>query len=448
MSVSTAPPGREPVMAGSFSPIRLMEVELTVPLPAVSNDRVHQRAWVLARLHSEPVGPCFIDLDEVGLTAGQLGALLWADLGGEVTARFAAAGLPVPRALPEEGLRADPAVWPYLRRRSQVLAEAPFISIVVCTRDRADQLAACLAQLRRLEYPRFEVVVVDNAPSTEAARTTAESESGGLALRYVMEPRAGLSWARNAGAAAAAGTIIAFLDDDEEPDRHWLAEIARGFARADDIGCVTGMILPAQMETPAQDWFERSGGHSKGRDFTPAVFAGSGPQNPLYPLPPFGAGGNMAFRRKTLARIGGFDVAMGAGTPTRASEDTLAFTMTLLAGYRIAYQPTAFVRHSHYPDAVGAGRQMYGYGVGLTAYYTALVCRKPSVLPGLLRLIPTVPGYLRGAKSQQVPGPGDPLRWLGRQMRRGMLSGPPAYLRSVRVQRRVAPGPGGSGRQP
>ena len=445
LSVSTALPGGGPVVAGGFSPIRVMEVELTGPLPALGDDGVHRRAWVLARLHSEPIGACVADLGEAGLTACQLSALLWADLGEAVTARFAAAGLPVPGTLPEAGLQADPAAWPYLRDRSHVLAESPFISIVLCTRDRADQLAACLGHLRRLEYPSFEVVVVDNAPTTDAVRTTVESGRGGLELRYVVEPRVGLSWARNAGAAAAAGAIVAFLDDDEVPDRHWLAEIARGFAHADDIGCVTGMILPAQLDTPAQDWFERSGGHSKGRGFTPALFAGSGPQNPLYPLPPFGAGGNMAFRREALARIGGFDVAMGAGTPARASEDTLAFTLTLLVGYRIAYQPAAFVRHHHYPDAERAGRQMYGYGVGLTAYYTALLRHRPSAFPGLVRLLPAVPGYLRGAKTQRVAGPGEPLGRLGRQMRRGMLIGPAAYLRSVRVQSRVASWHGGSG---
>lgn len=424
-------------MPVGFSPIRVMEAELAAPLPAVSFDGVHRRAWVLARLHSEPVGACIVQLGGNGLAPGQLGAQLWAELGEVVTERFAAAGLPAPGALPAEGLRADAATWPYLRGRAQVLAEAPSISIVLCTRDRPDQLAACLGRLRRLEYPGFEVVVVDNAPTTNAVRILAESRKGELDLRYVVEPRGGLSRARNAGAAAAAGDIIAFLDDDEEPDRHWLAEIARGFAQGGDIGCVTGMILPARLDTPAQDWFERSGGHSKGRGFAPALFARSGPQNPLYPLPPFGAGGNMAFRREALARIGGFDVAMGAGTPARASEDTLAFTLVLLAGYRIAYQPTAFVRHCHYPDAEGVARQLYGYGVGVTAYYTALLRHRPSVFPGLLRLVSAVPGYLRGGKPQRAAEPDSALDRLAGRMRRGMLSGPAAYLRSVRVQSRA-----------
>src|SRR5882757_7956317 len=91
-------------------------------------------------------------------------------------------------------------------------------------------------------------------------------------------------------------------------------------------GLPAAMIVPARLDTQVQEWFELYGGHSKGRGFSPAVFSRHGPQSPLFPLPPFGAGGNMAFRREALTRIGGFDVAMGAGTPARASEDTLALT--------------------------------------------------------------------------------------------------------------------------
>jgi GT2 family glycosyltransferase len=403
-------------------------------------DGHHRRVWVLARLHGEPVGSCLLPVDPTGLAPGQLAAMLWPDLCAPVTTRFAAAGLPAPGRLTGAGLTADPAAWPFLRDRREALATAPFISVVVCTRDRADRLEGCLRYLERQEYPWFEIVVVDNAPASDAVRVLLETRPGRVPCRYALERRGGLSWARNAGVAAAAGEIVAFLDDDEEPDGHWLAGLAGGFARGADIGCVTGMIAPARLETPIQEWFEWFGGHSKGRGFTPAVFSRRGPQSPLFPLPPFGAGGNMAFRREALSRIGGFDVAMGAGTPARASEDTLAFTLVLLAGYRIAYEPAALVRHNHYAEPDGLRRQLRGYGTGLTAYYTALLRHRPGVLPELLRLLPAAASYLRGADVAGVAAaPGLPAEFT-RGQRRAMLRGPAAYIRSVRRQARAEAG--------
>ena len=134
------PGGSWPEASDGFCPALMMEVELTRPLPAVSHDGRHRRAWVLARLHGEPVCSCAIGLDEAGLTGRQLGALLWPALRDAVTGRFAEAGLPRPGTLTGEGLTADPARWPFLLRRRVVLAEAPFISVVICTRVRPGRL--------------------------------------------------------------------------------------------------------------------------------------------------------------------------------------------------------------------------------------------------------------------------------------------------------------------
>jgi len=439
MTVPTAARSESPApgVTDTSSPALMMDIELTEPLPAVSHDGQHRAAWVLGRLHGEPVGTCIIGLDEEGLTPGQLGRLLWAELSEPVTKRFAEAGLRQPRALTGSGLAADPEAWPFVLRRREVLAAAPFISVVICTRDRVDQLEACLSHLDRQDYPAFEVVVVDNAPTSDAVRILVEARQARMKYRYVVEPRGGLSWARNAGTAAASGEIIAFLDDDEEPDRHWLAGLAGGFAQGDDIGCVTGMIAPARLDTQVQWWFEMAGGHSMGRGFSSAVFSRHGPQSPLYPLPPFGAGGNMAFRRDALARVGGFDVALGAGTPALAGEDTLALTLVLLAGYRIAYEPAALIRHDHYADMDGLTRQLHGYGVGLTAYYMALLRHRPSVFPALLRLLPTAAGYMRGGGDADAV-PHDLPAELKRRKRRGMLAGPLAYAQSVLRQSRIA----------
>jgi GT2 family glycosyltransferase len=459
-----------PEAGAEFSPAWMMEVELTEPLPTVRCKGQYRRAWVLGRLYTEPVGTCVVPLDEAGLTPDQLGTLLWRALREPVAERFAAAGLAPPSSLTGEGLpaeelraeglpaeepraeepraeelRAGPAAWPFLRRRREVLDTAPFISVVVCTRDRADLLKACLRHLSLQEYPRFEVVVVDNnAPASDAVLALVEDQKSAATYRYVVEPRAGLSWARNAGTAAASAGIIAFLDDDAEPDTQWLTGVAYGFARDDDIGCVTGMTLPARLDTPAQELFEQLGGHGNGRGFAPAVFSRHGPQNPLFPLPAFGVGANMAFRRAALTRIGGFDVALGTGTPARASEDTLALTQVLLAGYRIAYEPAALIRHHHRRDMDSLASQLHGYGVGLTAYYAALLRRQPSVLPALLRLALPAARYVREAKVTRAAAQDVPAR-LKHLQHRGMLTGPLAYVKSVRQQARVA-GPSEPGR--
>ncbi len=417
-------------------PVRMMDIELTAPLPIVTNDG-RRRVWVLGRLHTEPVGACVVELSSEGLTPDQLGDRIWPEFREAVTSQFAAAGLPTPSSLAGTGLQTDPATWPFLRDRLAALATAPFVSVVICTRDRSDQLENCLGFLELQEYPRFEVVVVDNAPVSDAVRSLVEAKEGEVPFRYILESRAGLQRARNAGIAAASGDVVAFLDDDEEPDSHWLAGLAYGFARGEDIGCVSGMVVPARLDTQAQELFEQLGGHCKGRGFSSMIFSPQGPQNPLYPLPPFGVGANMAFRREALDCIGGFDVALGAGTPALGGGDTLALTLVLLAGYSIAYEPAALTRHHHRRDLDSLGRQLHGYGVGLTAYYAALLRHHPGVLLSLLRLLPTALGYMRGANVTHAEAQDDLLAGLKKRQRWWMLMGPLAYARSVRLQART-----------
>jgi O-antigen biosynthesis protein len=421
---------------GGFTPVELTEVDMAGALPDLdpSPGGQSRSVRVLVRLATEPLGYLELDVDDAGMAPAELGRQIFDRFGAQVGERLIAAGLPVATGLAQEGLGLDPGSMPHVQTREKMLADAPLFSVVISTRDRGPQLAGCLRRLAGQEYPDFEVVVVDNAPTSEQARTVVKDAA--LDCRYVREDRPGLSRARNAGVAAASGDLIAFLDDDEEPDAYWLAELLRGFRSGDDIGCVSGMILPAALDTQAQEWFEQLGGHSKGRGFTPAVFSARGGQSPLYPLPPFGAGGNMAFRREALAAIGGFDVALGAGTAACGAEDTYAFSRVLLGGYRMAYQPSAFVRHQHYGDLAGLRRQLRGYGTGLTAYYAALVRRDPTVLGRLLALIPAAVHDLRRGDPVATAGLRDLPPSLRREQRIGMLTGPFAYVRSARAQER------------
>jgi len=428
----------DPGPGETFSPSKVVEVELTEPLPRLESDDRYGSAFVLARLHTEPIGVLRVELGDEGVSSDQLATQLWGELRGPIVERFVAAGLTAPAELTDAGLTAEPDEWPFLRNRSAALAVAPRISVVLCTRDRPAQLEKCLDSLARLDYPRFEVVVVDNAPTSDAVQIIVERYAGATAkFRYCREPRPGLSWARNAGIAATTSEIIAFVDDDDEPDESWLAGIADGFARGSNIGCVAGMILPARLDTPAEELFEELGGHIKGRGFAKDRFSKSGSQSPLFPLPPFGTGANMAFRRDVLERIGGFDVALGAGTPACAGEDTLSIALTMLEGYEVAYEPAALMWHHHRQDLSGLGRQLHGYSIGLTAFYAALLRRRPSAILGLLKLLPAAVRYLRNTSSTPDGAP-DPSAALDRRQRQGMLVGPSRYISSVRMQRRVA----------
>jgi O-antigen biosynthesis protein len=416
--------------SAGYRPMLVTEIELASPLPDLRRDGYRQ-AWILARLMSEPLGACVLPIPPGGLSATRLGELLWARFREPVLARLEAAGRPAMRVLTAAGLPVFPAGWPHLMERAQLFASAPLISVVVCTRNRPDRLESCLDYLEAQRYPWFEVVITDNAPTTDQVPKLIMSRTGTTSYSYIREPKPGLAIARNTGLAAAEGDIVAFVDDDEAPDRYWLASLAAGFAKSPDIGCVTGPVLPARLDTPAQQLFERLGGQIRGRAFAPDVFARDGAQSPAFPLPPFGAGGNMAFRREALADIGGFDEALGPGTPAMSAEDTLAFTLVLLAGYRIAYQPSAFVWHDHHRDLADLRDQLHGRNVGLTAYYAALLRHKPYLLPKLLGLAPAATvSYLRGTRQGKRELPADAAAaQISDRPFRELMTGPAAYLR-------------------
>jgi glycosyltransferase involved in cell wall biosynthesis len=255
---------------------------------------------------------------------------------------------------------------------------------------------------------------------------------------YLLEPNAGLSFARNAAVAAAPGEILAWIDDDERADVNWLAEVARALADHPEADVISGVIVPAELETQAQLWFEQFGGHSKGRGFKPDVFgpATAHIQSPLYPLPPFGTGANMTFRPGVIERIGGFDTALGAGTPAMGSEDTLAFTQVLVGGGTIVYQPSAVTYHYHRRDFAGLHKQMVGYGAGLTAAYTSLLLSRPGLLWPLIKLAPGALRDLTGSDSLRVSTLKEDFpRELLTANRKGMLAGPRAYFKGRRAVR-------------
>jgi glycosyltransferase involved in cell wall biosynthesis len=246
----------------------------------------------------------------------------------------------------------------------------PPISVVVCTRDRADSLRRCLAALARLEYPSFEVVVVDNASRDATTREAA----AGAGVRCVREDRPGLDWARNCGLRAASHELIAYTDDDVEVEPGWLRGIATAFADP-SVSAVTGLVLPGVLDTEAELIFELYyGGMGNGvvpRRFEPRVLT----TRELLAAHSCGVGASMAFRRAHLLALGGFDTALDVGTPTRGGGDLDIFHRTLASGAVLVYTPAARVRHHHRSELAALRRQHRDNGRGFGCYLIAVLRR-------------------------------------------------------------------------
>lgn len=419
-----------PADAGA-TPLLVADVDLAEPLPELprrAGSRRYVGAWALVRLHTEPIGTVRFRYDDRP-TVETLGDAVVDELAPAILERTGC-GREDLRELLGSGFEPTETTERYLAGRDAIVREGPSVSIVVCTRRRSAALAACLSAILRQDYPRLEVLVVDNTSGDPAVGSLVDGLESPVPLRWVVEPHVGLSRARNRGLAEAAGEIVAFVDDDAVPDVHWASELARGYTP--DVAAVTGAILPAAIDTDAQEWFLRYGGHSKGRGWIGETFDGArkGAQSALYPLPPFGAGGNMSFRRDVLRAHGGFDLALGAGTPARGAEETALFTHVLLAGRQIAYRPSALVWHRDRERPELVREQLHALGTSLTAYYTSLLWTDPRLVVPLVRLLPQGLRDLRRQSPGDGSAPTSPIpASLRRAHRLGMLVGPWAYLR-------------------
>jgi len=429
------------VPLGDEAPVGVGEIELTEPLPDLTQARHGGPAWtqvlVLVRLHTVPIGLVVADVREAGLPAAELARLVTAELSADIEAHQRADGLP---ATPLDAGGLPAAAQPACQHdRTRVLADAPPLSVLIPTRDRAGTLGRCLDSILACHYAvdRREIVVIDNVPRDDSTRALVDDYARrGLPVRYAREDSPGSASARNRGLEVVDNELLVFTDDDAYPDAWWLAELATRFVAEPDAGAVTGMLLPRELDTQPQLWFEQYGGFSRGfepRRFTTA--RASDPGNRLYPYSAgvFGTGNNMAFRRSALVAVGGFDPALGNGTPALGGVDSEVLLRTVLSGQALAYEPRALVWHSHRADYDGLRRQIYSYGTGLTAYLAKTLWQNPHLLGDFLRRVPEGARFALSSSSEKNSRktstyPRD-LTWAER---RGMVHGLLAYPRSRR----------------
>jgi GT2 family glycosyltransferase/ubiquinone/menaquinone biosynthesis C-methylase UbiE len=315
-----------------------------------------------------------------------------------------------------------------LGERWRSLDPSTRVSVVVCTRERPHELARCQAAIRAQSLPPHEVVVVDNAPESDATRELAARMPD---VRYVREPRRGQAVARNTGIRETSGELVAFTDDDVVVHPEWLRRLVPAFDEP-DVMCATGLVLPAELETEPQWFFEHVfGGFGQGYRairFDRTFFeAGLSHGVPVWGI---GAGANMAFRRELFEAAGLFDERLGPGA-AGCSDDSEMWYRVLAAGFACRYEPAAVVHHHHRRDPAALEHQMHQYMRGHAA---ALLVQheRHGDRGNLRRLLMTLPRtYARRIADRFIFGAMPDHRTLWAEVR-GCLSGAWFYLRAPR----------------
>jgi GT2 family glycosyltransferase len=235
---------------------------------------------------------------------------------------------------------------PALAAVREAFADVPFprglrwprISVVVCSCNGARTIRQCLEGLSRVEYPDFEVIVVNDGSNDATASIAAE-----FGYRLITTHNQGLSGARNTGLRAARGEVVAYLDDDAYPDPHWLTYLAATFLSTPHAAVGGPNIPPPEDPLVAQAVAGAPGGpcHVLLSDTVAEHIPGC----------------NMAFRRRCLEAIGGFDAQFRA-----AGDDVDACWRIQQQEWTIGFSPAAVVWHHRRDSVRGYWKQQKGYG--------------------------------------------------------------------------------------
>lgn len=215
------------------------------------------------------------------------------------------------------------------------------LAIIICTNNRYDLLEKALDSAIAQGNAGDEIIVVDNSPDRDQAKSFACRFSGSAKIRFAFEENQNLSHARNVGAALARSEIVAFMDDDAVAEPGWALALAETFGSAESgTGCVGGAVKPIWPSTPPSWLTPTLAGYLSIVDW-------GGCQKELGPGE-WLAGCNIAFNRQALLDIGGFRTDIGrTGNPLSlmSNEETFAWQALKRAGYKILYSPQAIVSH-------------------------------------------------------------------------------------------------------
>ncbi len=260
---------------------------------------------------------------------------------------------------------------PIVAAPSSAQRREPLASFIVCTRNRAEALEACIRSIERAcrSHPTVtsELVVVDNGSTDGTAewlmRTAATSS---LAMTLVTEPRPGLATARNAGMERSCGRILIFVDDDCEVDCRYLQDLERHYATGERFIIRGGRVeLGGSLDLPFT--IKRS---QRRERFTPDIHPGG-----------FILGCNMTMHREIALQVGRFDERLGAGSALKSAEDTDYLVRAFQLGIPIEYVPDMTVLHYHGRNSREAIERLHrDYSLGNGALCLKHILRAPWLL--------------------------------------------------------------------
>lgn len=358
--------------------MKLISVDIECGVPAIP-PAAHGEQWVLVRLHGHPLGVLYPD--RRGCSPRELGRMIVDRHGWAIAAHLALDGAST--AISIEDLSRIPRECPRVYPEPRAV-----VTVAVCTRNHARTLPECLDAIAALDYPPhlLDVLIVDNASEDDSTRDVVAQYSS---VRYAREPRPGLDWARNRAILESHGEIVAYTDDDVSVDRGWVRAIAAAFAEEPHAACVTGLVVPDEIETEAQRLFEVYGGFNRGFCrwvYRVDVDGGARAARSYGGTGRFGTGANMAFRRSFFDREGLFDPALDVGTPANGGGDLEMFFRVLKAGHALVYEPAALVRHRHRREYSELHTQLANNGIGFYAYLARTAQAYPDERGDVVRL--------------------------------------------------------------
>lgn len=358
-------------------PQKIIHIELSKDISNLQPDEAYPAFYVVFWWYDIPLGHIEIMGNQLPMSALQLKQLAVRSIEPAIASHLQESGLSVPKVtdkIAQSDFIADDILhqWekPFVNwcQKRAALTNTNTISVVICTRDRPQYVEKCLRSIQNLSYPPNEIIVVDNAPNSDATKKIVTQMPN---VKYVLEPRPGLDFARNAGIYHSTSELIAYIDDDVSVHPDWSLNLQHGFQDS-QVMVVTGLVLAAEIDTQAQYIFENYWSFNRGyckvlydyRYFQQYKLLG-------VPTWRFGAGANMAFRRSCFKITGDFDERLDVGA-AGCSGDSEMWYRVLAEGFMTRYEPTAVVYHSHRREMEALHKQLFNY---MRGHVTELLIR-------------------------------------------------------------------------